>query len=101
SELRMLKADAQFFPVDLTQESAVRDFIELLEKRFGGLDIVVNNAGLGSRRAGVNTTDAPGERWDKLRAPNLDAAYFTSAYALPLLRRSGKGAIVNISSTAA
>jgi NAD(P)-dependent dehydrogenase (short-subunit alcohol dehydrogenase family) len=101
SELRMLKADAQFFPVDLSQEGAVKDLIELLEKRFGGLDIVVNNAGLGSRRAGVNSTDGPGERWNKLRAPNLDAAYFTSAYALPLLRRSGKGAIVNISSTAA
>jgi NAD(P)-dependent dehydrogenase (short-subunit alcohol dehydrogenase family) len=35
-----------------------------------------------------------------LRKPNLDAAYFTAAYALPLLKRSGRGAIVNISSTA-
>ncbi len=39
-------------------------------------------------------------RWDKLRGPNLDAPYFVAAHALPLMARSGKGAIVNISSTA-
>jgi NAD(P)-dependent dehydrogenase (short-subunit alcohol dehydrogenase family) len=101
AELQFLKADAQFFPVDLSQESAVKNLVERLDGEFGRLDIVVNNAGLGSRRAGINASDGPAERWEKLRAPNLDAAYFTSAYALPLLKRSGKGAIVNISSTAA
>ena len=56
--------------------------------------------GLGSRRSGVEPDDPPGLRWKKLRGPNLDAAYFVSAHALPLLGRSGGGAIVNISSTA-
>ena len=47
-----------------------------------------------------NPATRRGKRWDKMRGPNLDAAYFTSAYAMPMLARSGKGAIVNISSTA-
>ena len=68
---------------------------------FGAIDIVVNNAGLGAIRGGVEAGDGPGVRWDKMRGPNIDAAYFVSAYALPHLKRSGKGAIVNVSSSSA
>jgi NAD(P)-dependent dehydrogenase (short-subunit alcohol dehydrogenase family) len=67
---------------------------------WGRLDVVVNNAGVGARRSGVEPADPPGERWNKLRGANLDAAYFVAAHALPLIRASGGGAIVNISSTA-
>jgi NAD(P)-dependent dehydrogenase (short-subunit alcohol dehydrogenase family) len=99
-EVKQRNGEGQFYAVDLAQEKAVAALIENVEKRFGGLDIVVNNAGVGSRRAGIEPDDGPGARWNKMRGPNLDAAYFVSAYALPLLARSGKGAIVNISSTA-
>jgi len=89
-----------FFAVDLARENAVAALVDDVMRLFGGIDIVVNNAGVGALRAGVEMGDGPGTRWDKMRGPNLDAAYFVSAYALPLLKRSGKGAIVNISSTA-
>lgn len=89
-----------FYQVDLAQEDAVVDLVARIERRFARLDIVVNNAGVGSRRSGVEPADTPGQRWDKLRGPNLDAPYFVAAHALPLMARSGKGAIVNISSTA-
>jgi len=75
--------------------------VDEVVRLFGGIDIVVNDAGVGARRAGVEADDGPGARWDKIRGPNLDAAYFVSAYALPFLKRAGAGAIVNISSTAA
>jgi NAD(P)-dependent dehydrogenase (short-subunit alcohol dehydrogenase family) len=100
AETKQLGAEALFFATDLGEATAVRQLIEELEARFGRLDIVVNNAGLGSRRAGIEDSDDPPKRWDKLRKPNLDATYFTAAYALPLLKRSGHAAIVNISSTA-
>jgi len=99
-EVKQRNGDGQFYAVDLAQENAVAALIDNVEQRFGGIDIVVNNAGVGSRRAGIEPDDGPGVRWNKMRGPNLDAAYFVSAYALPLLARSGKGAIVNISSTA-
>ena len=44
---------------------------------------------------------SPGERWAALRGPNLDSTYLMSAVFLPVLTKSGHGAIVNISSTAA
>ena len=98
-ELESVGADCAFFALDLADEAAVSQLIDDVEQRFERLDIVVNNAGLGGRRSGIEEADSPGVRWDKLRGPNLDSGYFVSAYALPLLSRNG-GAIVNISSTA-
>ncbi|MEZ5774364.1 MAG: glucose 1-dehydrogenase [Hyphomicrobiaceae bacterium] len=93
--------EAAFYAVDLAEEGGVMDMIARIERRFGRLDIVINNAGVGGRRAGVEASDPPGVRYDKLRGPNLDAAYFVSAHALPAMRRTGRGgAMVNISSTA-
>jgi len=74
--------------------------IEAVAKRFGHLDVVVNNAGGGARRAGVLPQDAPGERLRKVMASNLEAAYYVGSYAMPHLRHAAHGAIVNISSTA-
>lgn len=100
AELQSLDVEAAFTAIDLADEAAVQALIGDIDTRFGRLDVVVNNAGLGSRRGGVEVTDGPGERWRKLRGPNLDSGYFVTAHALPLMQRSGGGAIVNISSTA-
>ena len=100
-EVKRRHGEGAFFAVDLAQESSVAALVDEVVRLFGGIDIVVNDAGVGARRAGVEADDGPGARWDKIRGPNLDAAYFVSAYALPFLKRAGAGAIVNISSTAA
>lgn len=100
AEVTAAKGDGAFFQADLAQEAVVKDLIDKVAARFGRLDIVVNNAGVGSRRADIADGDSPGARWAKLRGPNIDAALFVAAYAMPLLAKSGKGSIVNISSTA-
>ncbi len=100
-EAAEMGGEAAFFAVDLTQEDAVAETIEAVLARFGRLDVVINNAGVGGSRSGVEPGDPPGRRWQKLRGPNLDATYLVSAHALPALRRAGGGAMVNISSTAA
>ena len=100
AELRAISDGSRFLPVDLADEDQVADLIERIKAEYGRLDAVVNNAGVGSRRSTVEPGDTPGDRWDKMRGPNLDAPYFVCAHALPLLARTG-GAIVNISSTAA
>ncbi|MGE0212551.1 MAG: SDR family NAD(P)-dependent oxidoreductase [Parvibaculaceae bacterium] len=90
----------RFFRCDLSQEAAVEAMVAEVVAAFGRLDIVVNNAGVGSYRGGIGPDDAPGVRWDKMRGPNLDSGYFVSAYAFPHLKAASGGAIVNISSTA-
>lgn len=100
AEIRRAGGEAEFFPGDLSREADARTLVEEAGERFGRLDVVVNNAGVGSRRCGVEPADRPDVRLRKLMGPNLEAAYYVSAYAMPALKASGGGAVVNISSTA-
>jgi len=89
----------EFHACDLADETAVRDLSTTLIDKHGQIDVLVNNAGVGGRRCGVEAEDDPGVRWQKLRGPNMDSTYFMTAYlrkALP----DNTGAVVNISSTA-
>ncbi len=70
--------------------------VELAE-RLGGLNILVNNAGIGSIG---NVVDETLERWRMVHAVDLDSVFFGCKVALPLMERSGPGSIINISSIA-
>ena len=88
---------AHFFKVDVTVESSVKDFIEAAVKALGGLDVLVQNAGL--QRSG-SVTEFSAKDWDALFAVNTRAHFFGVKYAIPHLRKSGKGSIINTSSLA-
>jgi NAD(P)-dependent dehydrogenase (short-subunit alcohol dehydrogenase family) len=65
---------------------------------YGRIDILINNAGV---YLPLETTEATSlERWNRLLAINLTSAFLGAKSALPQLKKSGKGAIVNISSIA-
>src|SRR5262249_37852167 len=65
--------------------------------RFGGLDFVVNNAGVG---VFADVADMPPDRWDEVIETNLTGVFHVCHAAIPHLRRRGGGFIVNISSLA-
>lgn len=99
AEIAAAGGAAEFHAVDLADEAQVQALHDRLALPL--LDLLVNNAGVGLRRAGVTAGMSPGQRWAALRGPNLDAACLTSALFLSALAQSDHGAIVNISSTAA
>ena len=91
---------AAFFKTDVSIEDSIVSTIESIAERFGGLDFVVNNAGVGSQHCGIDADDPPAKRWEIFRKVNLDSTYLVSAHALPHLACNAGAAIVNISSTA-
>jgi NAD(P)-dependent dehydrogenase (short-subunit alcohol dehydrogenase family) len=87
--------------MDLTDESSVRDLVELTVSRFGGVDVLDNNAADTSPAAmagdlDVVTTDLA--LWDQIFAVNLRGFALTCRYAIPAMLERGGGAIVNIAS---
>jgi clavulanate-9-aldehyde reducatase len=83
--------------VDLTDEAAARDFIAAAHAEHGGLQILVNNAGLMLLGA-VNGADV--SEWRRMLDVNLWALLVCTHAALPLIAESGGGDIVNVSSVA-
>lgn len=99
ARLRADGASVVPFAADIGIEANAKKLVADVLAACGRLDVVVNNAGAGARRSGIEKDDSPGERLEKIMSANLHSAYFVSAYALPALKET-RGAIVNISSTA-
>lgn len=82
---------------DVSRLPEVRQFIGAVEQRFGAIHILVNNAGAGVFRS---VADLNPEEWDRMIGLNLSGAYYSSHEVLPILRKSGGGDVINISSLA-
>jgi NAD(P)-dependent dehydrogenase (short-subunit alcohol dehydrogenase family) len=81
---------------DVSREAAVQQLFQQMEARFGGLDILVNNAGVTGPVARAEELDLA--QWDDTIASNVRGTILCIKYAVPLIRRRGGGAIVNMSS---
>ena len=81
---------------DLAEESAASLVVQQALEHFGQIDVLVNNAGV---RAYEPLAEARAETWQRILAVNLLSYAFLTREALPSLRASGRGAVVNISST--
>jgi NAD(P)-dependent dehydrogenase (short-subunit alcohol dehydrogenase family) len=84
---------------DATDEADVQRVVAAALERFGRIDVLHNNVGIG-------TGDAPAHRialddWDAILATNLKSAVVPCKYVLPVMREQGGGSIINISSVAA
>jgi NAD(P)-dependent dehydrogenase (short-subunit alcohol dehydrogenase family) len=89
TELQEAGAEAVFIAASLGEERHAADLIAAVTVRFGGIDVVVNNAGSSTTYSDIHAEDGPGERLRKVMRINLDAAYHVAAHALPVLRAGG------------
>jgi 3-oxoacyl-[acyl-carrier protein] reductase len=81
---------------DVTDEESVARAIAGVNSEFGGLDVLINCAGGYGRLATVE--DMPVEEWDRTVALNLRSVFLVSRAAIPHLKRSKAGRIINVSS---
>ncbi len=90
SNVHAVRGDVRKHP---DAERMVRESVQ----RFGGLDVLVNNAGIGKF---ANVSDMSIEEWQDVIDTNLSGAFYCSRAAIPEMKRRGGGYIVNISSLA-
>ncbi|MFN8526811.1 MAG: glucose 1-dehydrogenase [Chloroflexota bacterium] len=86
---------------DLAQPTACNHAVQQAIARYGRLDILFNNAGVGTVVVGGTVETIPLETWDLALDVNVRAMYLMSKAAVPHLRAAGGGAIVNVSSVSA
>lgn len=96
SEIRALGGSALPLVADVKDEGAMRDAVEALVDAFGGLDIVVANAGVNGVWAPVD--DLKPAEWDETMAINLRGTFLTLHLTVPYLRKAAEGAIIVVSS---
>ena len=90
--------EALAFQADVTRASDCAAMVDAALDRFGRLDFLDNNVGIGSRGSVVDETE---ESWRRLMTVNVDSMFLAAKHAIPAIRRAGGGAIVNVSSISA
>ena len=93
--------DCIFMQQDVTDEGQWRDIVTLVEEKHGALHILVNNAGIVGPQDATNPENTRFEDWKKIQAINVDGVFLGCRAAIPAIRKSGGGSIINISSVAA
>jgi NAD(P)-dependent dehydrogenase (short-subunit alcohol dehydrogenase family) len=83
---------------DVTRSADCAGIVATAEGRFGRLDLLDNNVGIGSRGTVLDETE---ENWRRVMQVNVDSMFLMAKHAIPAMRRQGGGAIVNVSSISA
>jgi len=87
-----------FVPVDVTRADSVREMVEAAASRFGRLDILFNNAGIGGDYAPL--AQCAEESFDRVIAVNLKGVFLGMKFGIPVILEGGGGVVINTASVA-
>jgi 2-deoxy-D-gluconate 3-dehydrogenase len=99
ADFRQTGLDTMARVANIGKSDQVENLFQAIEKRFGKLDILVNNVGMNILTPSV--AEAEERLWDKTMETNLKGTFLCSSRAVNLMRNTGRGKIINISSIAA
>jgi len=95
-ELKAFGTKTLVINADTSDESAVKEAIEMVMEEFGGLDIAVNNAGIGGELA--FSGDYKTSEWDRVLGINLSGVFLCQKYEIQAMKKDGGGSIINMAS---
>jgi NAD(P)-dependent dehydrogenase (short-subunit alcohol dehydrogenase family) len=87
---------AEFWHLDVSNEKEVEKVFADIHKKFGKIDVLVNNAGI----AGVSkpTHEITEEEWNTVIVVNVKGVFFCTKHVIPYMQKAGGGSIINLSS---
>jgi 3-hydroxybutyrate dehydrogenase len=94
-EIEQLGSEVRYHGADMTKPEQIADLVGFAEREFGRLDLLLNNAGV---QHVSPIEDFPPEKWDLILAVNLSAAFHAIRAAVPIMKRQGRGRIINLAS---
>ena len=97
AELEKLGVKAAYSVFDVEEMAQVEQGVASIASQLGGIDILINNAGVGDFGS---FEDMPVETWEKVMKVNLFGVYYVAKATLPYLKQNKEGDIVNVASTA-
>ncbi len=97
ARVRAAGGDATFVACDVSDEASVRAAVAATVARYGGVDVLYNNAGI-MPEADHSVLDTPVEVWDRVMAVNVRGIFLGCKYAIPEMLKGGGGSIINIAS---
>lgn len=89
-------SEAQFWHLDVSDEGNVRAVMGEIAETFGGIDILINNAGISG--ANKPTHELTAGEWQEVMNVNVNGVFYCTKHAIPHMRKNGGGSIVNLSS---
>jgi NAD(P)-dependent dehydrogenase (short-subunit alcohol dehydrogenase family) len=96
-ELRQLNAESEFFRADVRRDDEMRSLVDKVVKRFGRLDVAVNNAGTEGKSGPV--TEQTAESYAAIFDTNVLGTLLSMKHELRVMLAQGSGSIINVSST--
>jgi NAD(P)-dependent dehydrogenase (short-subunit alcohol dehydrogenase family) len=96
SDISQLSSKSRAYAVDVTNQKRVSDMVDQIEKDFGVVDVLVNNAGMALPTSFLNITE---EEWDRVMSVNLKSAVFVTQKVIALMiRKKTRGKVVMMGS---